>query len=102
MDTAVRLRNDGYLVRMIAAIRFKNATIARRGMRLPRAGKDRKVDKLAKGFVGLLDPVSHGAVEQRALKAKPGVYVLACLMSTQDHREHTRLGLVRLIHITRH
>jgi hypothetical protein len=30
-----------------------------------------------------------------------GVMVLACFMDTQDHREHTLLGMERVIHIVK-
>jgi hypothetical protein len=33
--------------------------------------------------------------------ARPGIYVLVCFMDTQDHREHTRLGMERTIQIVK-
>jgi hypothetical protein len=97
--TTVRLRNDGFVVHMIAGIGVKNAKAAKRIIALLKAGKDRKAQKLSTGFVNLLPPVSHGSVQQMTLKAKPGVYVLACFMTTQDGRPHTRLGMLRTIRI---
>ena len=35
------------------------------------------------------------------LKAKPGYYVEACFMDTQDGREHTRLGMERLVKVVK-
>jgi hypothetical protein len=32
---------------------------------------------------------------------KPGVYVLACFMNTQDGRVHTQLGMERTIRIVK-
>jgi hypothetical protein len=45
--------------------------------------------------------LTHGAAEQQVVNVRPGFWVLACLFDTQDHREHTRLGMERVIHITR-
>ena len=36
-----------------------------------------------------MDPASPGAMQQEVLNAKPGYYVQACFMDTQDGREHT-------------
>ena len=67
-----------------------------------RAGKDKKAEKLVAGppviFQG---PVSNGAYQQETISAKPGWYVQACFMNTQDGREHTRLGMVRIIKIVK-
>jgi hypothetical protein len=34
------------------------------------------------------------------VRVRPGYWVLACFQATQDGREHTRLGMERVIHIT--
>jgi hypothetical protein len=102
VGSTVRMRNDGFLVHMIAGLGVKNAKVAKRLTALLKAGKDRQAQKLGStGFVGFLNPASHGAVAQMKLNAKPGVYVLACFMTTQDGREHTRLGMLRTIRIKR-
>jgi len=44
-------------------------------------------------------PVSTGDYQQETITAKPGWYVQACFMDTQDGREHTRLGMERIIRI---
>lgn len=60
---------------------------------LLRAGKDGQAQRLSnRRFLPLLGPASHGAVEQAVLRAKPGWYVDAGFMDTQDGREHTRLA----------
>ncbi len=66
-----------------------------------RAGKDNKAQKLATGFVDLMDPASPGAMQQQVLDAKSGYYVQACFMDTQDGREHTTLGMERVIRIAK-
>ena len=45
---------------------------------LLKAGKDHRAQKLATGFVDLMDPVSPGAMQQEVVNAKPGYYVEAC------------------------
>jgi hypothetical protein len=38
-------------------------------------------------------------MQQEVLNANPGYYVQACFMDTQDGREHTVLGMERVIQI---
>jgi hypothetical protein len=99
--STVRVENDGWLVHMVAGLGVKNKQAARRLNAALVAGKNRAAQKLATGFVSFLDPASHGALQQFKLTAKPGYYVLACFMTTQDGREHTRLGMVKTIRVTR-
>ena len=99
--SVVRLQNDGHLVHMIDGIKVKNAAGARKLMALLKAGKDSKAEKLATGETNLMGPVSTGGMQQLTLKAQPGIYVLACFMSTQDNREHTRLGMLKQIKIVK-
>jgi hypothetical protein len=97
----VRAQNDGFVVHMIDAVAVRNAKDAKKVTKLLRDGKDHQAEKLVKGDTSLLGVVSHGAVLQQTLNAKPGYYVLACFMATQDGREHTRLGMVRELRIVR-
>ncbi len=97
----VRFENRGFLVHMIDAIKVKDRRNAKTLVKLLRAGKDGKAFHLAQGDISFLDPVSSGAVQQEKVKAKPGIYVLACFMDTQDGREHTQLGMERIIHIAK-
>ncbi len=98
----VRAQNKGYLVHMIDLTGVRNAATGRQVMALLRAGKDRKAQKLAsRSFVNLLGPASPGALQQQVLKAKPGYYVEACFMDTQDGREHTQLGMERLVRVVK-
>ncbi len=100
--TIVRAQNHGWLVHMIELIGVRNATTGRRVMVLLRAGQDRKAQKLAnRNFVNLLGPASPGALQQEVLNAKPGYYVEACFMDTLDGREHTQLGMERLVRIVK-
>jgi hypothetical protein len=51
--------------------------------------------------VGFAGPLSHEASQQETITAKPGIYVEVCFMDTQDRRQHTRLGMERIIHIVK-
>ena len=100
--TIVRAANGGWLVHMINLIRVPNATVGRTVMSLLRAGKDHQAQKLlgtSPVFVSLLDPASPGAMQQQVLNTKPGYYVEACFMDTQDHRGHAQLGMLRLVRV---
>ena len=100
--TIVRAQNGGYLVHMVIGIGVKNAATGRAVMALLRAGKDGKAMKLAsRNFLSLAGPISPGGMQQAVLNAKPGYYVEACFMDTQDGREHTQLGMMRLIRVVK-
>jgi len=45
--------------------------------------------------------MTHGSSEQQVVNVRPGFWVLACFFDTQDHREHTTLGMERVIRITK-
>jgi hypothetical protein len=97
--TIVRFENGGYLVHMDVLIGARNKAGAEKIAALLKAGKDHAAQKLATGFVDLMDPASPGAMQQEVLNAKAGYYVQACFMDTQDGREHTTLGMERVIRI---
>jgi hypothetical protein len=100
--TMVRLVNGGFLVHMDQLIGVRNAATGRALMALLKEGKDRAAQKLANSsFVNLIGPASPGAMQQEVLNAQPGYYVQACFMNTQDGREHTQLGMERLVRITK-
>jgi hypothetical protein len=98
----VRFENEGFLVHMQIAFPVKDVKSARKAVKFLREGKERQIGKLVVGppvvFAG---PVSHGAFQQETVTARPGVYVLVCFMETQDKRDHTRLGMERIIRIAK-
>jgi hypothetical protein len=98
----VAFENEGFLVHMDLAIPVKSMKAAKQVMAHLKSGKEKGLEKLIAGppvlFAG---PVSHGVVQQETITAKPGVYVQVCFMETQDHRVHTRLGMERIITITK-
>jgi hypothetical protein len=98
----VRFVNGGYLVHMVIGLPVKNMATAKKVVALLLAGKDNKAQKLLSGpppgWVGTFSP---GGLVQETLRVKPGIYVIACFMDTQDGREHTQLGMEKIIRITK-
>ena len=100
--TIVRSQNHGFLVHMIYLFRAPHESTALQVMACSRLGQDNQAMQLLgpnSAFVALLGPASPGAMQQQVLSAPPGYYVEACFMDTQDGREHTQLGMVRLVQI---
>jgi hypothetical protein len=98
----VRFENEGFVVHMDIALPVKNMKTAKKAVKDLLAGKEKAVEKLIVGppvvFAG---PISHGAFMQETVTAKPGIYVQVCFMETQDKRDHTRLGMERIIKIAK-
>ncbi len=97
----VRFQNDGDLVHMIIGIRARNLRSARQIVRLLLAGRDNRAQRLATGFFGFAGPLSSNQGQQMTLSVRAGTWVLACFMDAQDGREHTQLGMERVITIRR-
>ena len=98
----VRGVNDGWLVHMNDFLGVKSAKAGRKVIALLRAGKQRQARPyLTSSFFEIFGPASHGAVQQYVLHTKPGYYVEACFMNTQDGREHTQLGMERLVKVVK-
>ncbi len=98
----VGFENEGFLVHMDIAFPVKSNKVAQQVVKDLLAGKEKGLEKLIAGApVTFTGPVSHGAYQQETITAKPGVYVEACFMNTQDGREHTRLGMERIIKIVK-
>ena len=97
----VRLQNDGFLVHPIQGIGVKNAKTARRLTVLLRAANDKEAPKLGISFPEFAGPLSLGGVQQEVINERPGIYVLASILPTQDGREQTQLGMERTIQIVR-
>jgi len=97
----VRAENGGFVVHMIDLIGAKNKADAQKLLVALRKGEGQKKlgPLLNHQFVSLLDPASPGAMQQEVLNAKPGFYAEACFMNAQDGREHTELGMERLVRV---
>ena len=68
---------------------------------LLKAGEDGKAQGLAIGSYTFFNLLTHGSYQQEVISARPGYWVLACFMDTQDGREHTQLGMERVIRIVK-
>ena len=82
----VRFLNDGFLVHPIQGIGAAN---------------DKEAPKLGISFPEFAGPLSPGGVQQEVINERPGIYVLASILRTQDGREQTQLGMERTIQIVR-
>jgi hypothetical protein len=97
----VGVENEGFVVHMNSALQVKSMSAAKRLVSLLLAGKERQANKLIVGGFPLSGPVSHGSYQQETITTKPGVYVQVCFMETQDKRDHTRLGMERIIRVVK-
>lgn len=98
----VRFENEGYVVHMNLAFPVKSKQAAAKLAVALRKGGNKQAEKLVAGPpVGFAGPLSSGSYQQEVVSAKPGWYVLACFMPTQDGREHTLLGMERVIKIVK-
>lgn len=94
----VRFENEGWLVHMDVAFPVKNMSAAKTVVKKLLAGEEKGLEKYVAGPpVTFIGPVSHGGFQQETIDAKPGIYVQACFMDTQDGRSHTQLGMERII-----
>ncbi len=98
----VRFENEGYVVHMDLAFPAKSKRAATKLALALRNGGNKQAEKLVAGPpVDLAGPLSSGGYQQEIVSAKPGWYVQACFMPTQDGREHTLLGMERVIKIVK-
>ena len=97
----VRFVNHGFLVHMTVAARARSAAGAREIVRLLKAGKNGQAGRLTTNSYAFDNILSRGAYQQLVIHNRPGFWVLACFMDTQDHREHTVLGMERVIRIVK-
>jgi hypothetical protein len=98
----VRFENEGYVVHMDLAFPASSKTAAQKIVKDLLKGDQKGIEKLVTGepfsFAG---PLSTGGFQQETITVKPGWYVQACFMDTQDGRDHTRLGMERIIKIVK-
>jgi hypothetical protein len=98
----VRFENEGFLVHMDIAFPVKSHAAAGQVVKDLLTGHEKGLEKLAAGPpFGFAGPLSPGAYQQETITAKPGWYVQACFMETQDGRPHTRLGMERIFKIAK-
>jgi hypothetical protein len=98
----VRFENEGYLVHMDIAFPVKSRSAANQVANGLLTGNEKGFNKLATGApISFAGPLSHGAYQQETITAKPGWYVQACFMETQEGVPHVRLGMERVFKITK-
>jgi hypothetical protein len=98
----VRFVNPGFLVHMDAWLKAKNMAAAKKLMTLLVTGApQKKAAGLITGQGTFAGPMSTGGIVQTTITAKPGIYVQACFMATQDGRPHILLGMERILKITK-
>jgi hypothetical protein len=98
----VRFENEGDLVHMNIAFAVKSKNAAQKVLKGLATGREKGLEKLASGPpIGFAGPISPGAFQQATITAKPGWYVQACFMTTQDGRPHTRIGMERIIRVVK-
>ena len=98
----VRFENAGYVVHMNIALPVKNEASTKKAVKALSAGHEKGLEKLIAGTpVNFAGPLSTGAYQQETITAKPGIYVQACFMATQDGRVHTLIGMERIIKIVK-
>jgi len=94
--------DGGYLVHMDLAFPVKNMKVAKKVVAGLKSGHEKGLEKLVAGPpINFQGPVSPGGYQQSVVAVSPGIYVQVCFMETQDKRPHTRLGMERIIHITK-
>lgn len=97
----VRWANEGFEVHMIIGIEAPSLATAQKIAADLKAGNDNAAQGLATGSFGWDGQLSHGQSFESVVTQRPGFWVIACFMDTQDGREHTTLGMERVIHIVR-
>lgn len=98
----VRFENEGIEVHMDLAFPTKSRKAAQKVVKALASGNEKGLGKLVAGPpVPFAGPLSTGAYQQVTITAKPGWYVQVCFMETQDGRSHTRLGMERVLKITK-
>jgi hypothetical protein len=95
----VRFENEGYPVHMDVILPVKNHNAAKKAAKDLLNGNEKALEKLIAGESWGAGPLSHEVFQQQMVTAKPGWYVQGCFMETQDGRDHTRLGMERILRI---
>src|SRR5271157_5298937 len=95
----VRFENEGFLIHMDIAFPAKSQKAAKLAVKDLLSGNEKGLENLIIGEPFGAGPLSHEAFQQQTITAKPGWYVQACFMETQDGRDHTHLGMERIIKI---
>jgi len=95
----VRFINRGFLVHMVFGTQVRSLAAGHKIVKLLLAGK-KVPNSLRVGQPFAFDGgLSTDAYQQMTITQHPGVWIIVCLMDTQDGRQHTQLGMERIIRI---
>jgi hypothetical protein len=97
----VRWQNIGFLTHMIVGAQASSLANAQKLAALVKAGNDNAAQALAINFYSWDNVLSHGQYFQTVISQPAGFWVIACFMDTQDGREHTTLGMEKVIQIVK-
>jgi hypothetical protein len=98
----VRFVNAGFLVHMDVWVKVKSMAAAKKVVALLLANAPmREAAGLITGQGEFAGPMSSGGIVQTTITEKPGIYVQACFMDTQDGRQHTQLGMERIFKVVK-
>jgi hypothetical protein len=97
----VRWYNAGYLTHMVVYGRVASVAVANKAEALLLAGKEPQAQKLTSAHGTFVDLLSSGESQESVIDQPPGIYVILCLMNTQDGRDHSQLGMFRTIRIVK-
>jgi hypothetical protein len=96
----VRFENEGFVVHMDIGFPVKSKKAAKQVVKALSTGREKGIEKLIAGQpISFAGPLSSNTFQQSTITAKPGWYVQACFMTTQDGRPHTLIGMERIIKI---
>lgn len=98
-----RFRDAGYLIHIGTYAEVSSAGQAASVEKLLIAGHAEQAQAHLPGPTGrFFGPLWHVGLRQEAIITQPrGNYVLACVMPTQDGRDHSELGLMRTLRVVR-
>jgi hypothetical protein len=97
----VRWQNRGYLVHMIVGAEASSLANANKLAADLKAGNDNAAQKLAINFANWDNVLTHGQSFESVVNQPAGFWVIICFMDTQDGREHTVLGMEKVIQIVK-
>jgi len=95
----VRWYNAGYLVHMVVYGRVPSVAAAKKAEAALLAGNLQGAEKLTLAHGTFVELLSSGQSQESVIDQPPGVYVILCLMNTEDGRLHSQLGMFRTIRI---
>jgi hypothetical protein len=97
----VRWSNAGYLIHMMVYGRVASVANAKKAEALLLAGKESQAQRLTLAHGTFVELLSSGQSQESVIDQPPGIYVILCLMNSEDGRLHSQLGMFRMIRIVK-